>query len=119
MGRHSRGSADGTPPPPVPDPPTRHPYAPRSTDDTGTWDRRTYRVVDVGVPEEPPPAFPPGGATGRPPLRSVPEYAAGASPFGSRDDRSSRYGAAGTELADPGPSAVRPARVRRVPLRRR
>jgi len=48
MGRHSRGS--GEPPAPLPDPPARHPYAPRSAEDTGDSDRRTYRVVDVGPP---------------------------------------------------------------------
>ena len=48
MGRHSRGA--GEPPAPLPDPPTRHPYAPRSVDDTGDRDRRSYRVVDVGLP---------------------------------------------------------------------
>ena len=48
MGRHSRGA--GAAPAPLPDPPTRHPYAPRSVEDTGDSDRRTYRVVDVGLP---------------------------------------------------------------------
>ena len=48
MGRHSRGS--GEPPAPLPDPPARHPYAPRSAEDTGDSDRQTYRVVDVGPP---------------------------------------------------------------------
>ncbi|HEY7103152.1 MAG TPA: hypothetical protein VH573_16080 [Mycobacteriales bacterium] len=55
MGRHSRGSGEA--PAPLPDPPSRHPYAPRSAEDSGDWDRRTYRVVDVGLPSgapEPP-----------------------------------------------------------------
>jgi hypothetical protein len=47
MGRHSRGSAEGIPPSELPEP-DRHPYAPRSVEDTGVWDHRTYRVVDVG-----------------------------------------------------------------------
>ena len=48
MGRHSRGSGEA--PAPLPDPPSRHPYAPRSTEDTGDRDRGSYRVVDVGLP---------------------------------------------------------------------
>ena len=61
MGRHSRGAADGTPPP-APEPPARHPYAPRSVEDTGTWDRSTYRVVDVGLPPDAPVSFPLNGS---------------------------------------------------------
>ena len=55
MGRHSRGS--GEPPAPLPDPPARHPYAPRSVEDSVDRDRQTYRVVDAGPPagSEPPP----------------------------------------------------------------
>ncbi|HEY6746579.1 MAG TPA: hypothetical protein VI357_12785 [Mycobacteriales bacterium] len=60
MGRHSRGGADGTPPPPPE--PARHPYAPRSVEDTGTWDRSTYRVVDVGLPTDAPVSFPLNGS---------------------------------------------------------
>ncbi len=48
MGRHSRGS--GEPPAPLPDPPARHPYAPRSAEDTGDSHPQSYRVVDVGPP---------------------------------------------------------------------
>lgn len=50
MGRHSRGAPDSSPPP-APEPPARHPYAPRSAEDTGVWDHSTYRVVDVGPPD--------------------------------------------------------------------
>jgi hypothetical protein len=63
MGRHSRGSGEA--PAPLPDPPTRHPYAPRSTEDTGDWDRGSYRVVDVGLPPDTP-----GAAGSAEPLRS-------------------------------------------------
>jgi hypothetical protein len=109
MGRHSRGAADGTPPP-APELPARHPYAPRSAEDTGTWDRSTYRVVDVGLPPDAPVSFPlngshpgtqtagPNRAPARPPepaqrtaLRSVPES--------SRPPESSRYGPTRADLA--------------------
>ena len=105
MGRHSQGSAEGTPPP-LPDPPGRHPYAPRSVEDTGVWDHSTYRVVDVGLPSGAVPAAPAGGSTaafplggsapGRDrtdardalaprggPLRSVPEFGAPPSRYGA------------------------------------
>lgn len=71
MGRHSRGG--GGSPPPEPEPPAPPARRPHPVEDTGAWDRSTYRVVDVGLPPGPRPAssFPLGG-TGRP-LRSVPE----------------------------------------------
>lgn len=119
MGRHSRGAADGTPPPPS-EPPARHPYAPRSQEDTGTWDRSTYRVVDVGLPPDAPVTFPLGGSRpsqtagpnraparnqpSEPPrdlngsraaLRSVPEGETGLRP----PAEPSRYGATRADLA--------------------
>jgi hypothetical protein len=102
MGRHSRGAADGTPPPP-PEPPARHPYAPRSVEDTGTWDRSTYRVVDVGLPPDAPVAFPLGGGhpgtqtagPNRAGLRAVPEAGTGLRPPAGP----SRYGATRADLA--------------------
>lgn len=119
MGRHSRGAADGPPPPP-PEPPARHPYAARSPEDTGTWDRSTYRVVDVGLPPDAPVTFPLGGsrptqtagpnrapARNQPPepprdlngsraaLRSVPEAETGLRP----PAEPSRYGATRVDLA--------------------
>jgi hypothetical protein len=85
MGRHSPGA--GKSPPPVADPASRHPYAPRSQEDTGAWDRRTYRVVDVGLLA--------GAPAARPPLRSVPEFDRPPSRFGAaetatREDTASR-----------------------------
>ena len=124
MGRHSRGSSEA--PAPLPDPPTRHPYAARSTEDTGDWDRRGYRVVDVGLPPGTPGAPAPAepfryggeprrghGATRAEPdphqaapqtrpddlrARSAPDPAAfGGSRLGSSDPGESRFGGAPVE----------------------
>ena len=124
MGRHSRGSSEA--PAPLPDPPTRHPYAARSTEDTGDWDRRSYRVVDVGLPPGTPGAPAPAepfryggeprrghGATRAEPdphhpapqtrpddlrARSAPDPAAfGGSRLGSSDPGESRFGGAPVE----------------------
>ena len=98
MGRHSRGAGEA--PAPLPDPPARHPYAARSVEDTGTWDRSTYRVVDVGLPEGTP-------GSARSALRSVPELGAGPSRFGAGesatrlDPEAPRYGATRADLATP------------------
>ncbi|CAA9266141.1 MAG: hypothetical protein AVDCRST_MAG41-2637, partial [uncultured Corynebacteriales bacterium] len=62
MGRHSRDG--GTPPPPEPSPPVPPARPTPSAEDTGAWDRGTYRVVDVGLPPGAPAAFPLGGGSG-------------------------------------------------------
>ena len=117
MGRHSRGS--GEPPAPLPDPPGRHPYAPRSVEDTGDWDRQTYRVVDVGLPAdaaEPPPygGRPSAPRDSRPSdprgLPAPDPAAAGGSGFRAPDGfgadrREPRFGATRADLADPRPAA--------------
>jgi hypothetical protein len=99
MGRHSRGAGEA--PEPLPDPPARHPYAPRSVEDTGGQDRGTYLVVDVGLPEGAPGSEPSG-------LRSVRELGTGPSRFGPGesatrlDPEPPRYGATRADLAAPG-----------------
>jgi len=115
MGRHSRGS--GAAPAPLPAPPARHPYAPRSLEDSGDRDRQTYRVVDVGLP---PGAAEPARYGGRPsaPRDSRPSDprglpapgAAGGSGFRAPDgfgaDRGEpRFGATRADLADSRPGA--------------
>ena len=119
MGRHSRGS--GEPPAPLPDPPARHPYAPRSAEDTGDPDRQTYRVVDVGPPAgtAEPPRY--GGRSSAPrdsPRPSDPRglpapdaVAAVGSGFRAPDGfgadrREPRFGATRSDLVDSRPAAL-------------
>jgi hypothetical protein len=71
MGRHSRGAGEA--PAPLPEPPTRHPYAPRSVEDTGDRDRRTYVGPPPGAalpptPVEGPSPAQPAGYDDKPPL---------------------------------------------------
>jgi hypothetical protein len=101
MGRHSRGAGES--PPPLPDPPTRHPYAPRSPEDTGTWDRSTYRVVDVGLPSQPSA----GGPAARPPLRSVPEFDGPPSRFGAAESATRQDTASRLRRPDPSDTGPR------------
>ena len=110
MGRHSRGGAGSPPPEPEPTVPAAPRYEPRSAEDTGVWDRSTYRVVDVGLPpgsSAAPVSFPLGGApAGGRPLRSVPE-------------RGRRGGATRADLVDPEPGQPGPRSNPGVPSRHR
>jgi len=114
MGRHSRGS--GEPPAPLPDPPARHPYAPRAVEDSG--DRQTYRVVDVGLPggaAEPPgyggpPSAPRDSLRPSDPRGLPAPDTAGRSGFRAPDGfgadrREPRFGATRADLADSWPAA--------------
>ena len=116
MGRHSRGS--GEPPAPLPDPPARHPYAPRAVEDSG--DRQTYRVVDVGLPggaAEPPgyggpPSAPRDSLRPSDPRGLPAPDTAGRSGFRAPDGfgadrREPRFGATRADLADSWPAADR------------
>jgi len=98
MGRHSRGAGEA--PAPLPDPPTRHPYAPRSADDSGAWDRSSYRVVDVGLPEGAPAAQRPGSRSG---LGTGPSRFGPGESATRLDPEPPRYGSTRADLAAPSP----------------
>jgi hypothetical protein len=140
MGRHSRGG--GTTPPPEPEPPAPRSsrYAPRSAEDTGTWDHSTYRVVDVGLPvtprtsagyadprpgppAEPPAARPTGPGTYGGAARTEPPAGA----YGSRSYEPVAFPLSGAAPAEPsrygapephrygGPPAAEPSRFGGTP----